>query len=607
MTSLLTLLVLGASLIISADNTLSATEKTGTPSDVQVPLTLPYLPGANQHVRLWPGNSGDGRVLNTSRSAALSHPMASRNGIAPISTVTLLQGWFVRNYTDRQWQLLFRTFASQGIKSVVFATSVDEMVGPGQVLGTPNAYPAGLATAWYSVSKQVKAAYPKISYPGNASGASRSPSEECLYYAQHNGVNNAMTVYVGLNFYPSAWGYRSGNVNGSGRIDPITDSAFCSFEAKLGLLVASDINKQLGGYSSFAGWYWPWEVDNIYFDKNIGDSESSFLPTGYAASAYNNLISMLAESFVPLSSKPRLISPFFNPYYQHTKPCLPYSAYTATEYGNLWQQIFTTTYYGSPIFSKSDIFAPQDAAGAYEPKISDSSSMIGPPSIPTVVSVINEWYPPLLQAASSIPGMQVWANADTFQVDVEEHGDSPIYVENAPIYSPTPWINGAFVQAGFNRIAAQFQAESAVNYGSTYRVSRIMNCSNAYYYDPLSVWSNPAWNIAWGTWQANQTLGNSRRPGSPRISVPRSSNGHCYLKLAVDSSPTGVCGFCIWRDSYTPGTTPYVYCEIPVSPSSSITFVDPDPASNSANHTYTIAAFDVYGNLSAITQFTHTR
>jgi hypothetical protein len=532
--------------------------------------------------------------------------MISGGGIVPISTVTLLQGWTVQNYTDSQWQSLFQTLAKQGVTTVVFATSVDETEGSAQVLGTSGAYPASTATAWYPVSSLVTNSYPNVTYPGNATGASRSPIDECLYYAQHNGVNNGVSVFLGLNFYPDEWGFRSGNVSGSGYTDPITDSSFCSSEAKLGALVASDLNSQFGGYTSFAGWYWPWEVDNIYFDKNIGSKDNSFLPNGYATSAYNNLISMLETSYTPLSGKPRLISPFFNPYYENTEAELPYSAYTASEYGTLWQQIFATKYDGSPLFASTDIFAPQDGAGDYQPQLSGSSSLQGPPSVATIESIITTWYPPLLQAATNISGMQVWANADTYQVDVEAPGSSADYVENDPALPTYPWVDGAFVNAGMSRIAAQFQTEAAVSYAGTYHLAKIMNCSNAYYYDPLGGWANSAWKSAWGSWQVNQILGSLGTPSQPTASGPANSNGHCQLTLSVPTSPNGVCGFNVWRDSYTAGTTPYVCCEIPVSSGPTASFTDPDPSSTKGNHTYYIAAFDVYGNLSPVAQFTHS-
>ena len=532
--------------------------------------------------------------------------MFSGGTIQPISTVTLLQGWMVQNYTDAQWQSLFQSLANQGITSVVFAASVDESEGSGQVLGTSNAYPAGIATAWYPVSGIVSSSYPNVAYPGNATGASRSPIAECLYYAQHNGVNNGMLVYLGLNFYADEWGFRAGNASGSGLTDPITDSAFCSTEANLGALVASDLNSQFGGYSSFAGWYWPWEVDNVYFDKNIGSNQESFLPQGYATAAYNNLIAMLETSYFPLAGKPRLISPFFNPYYMNTASGLPYSAYTAAEYGNLWQQIFATTYQGSNLFANTDIFAPQDGAGDYQPQLSSTSSLQGPPSIPAIQSVINTWYPPLLQAATKVPGMQVWANADTYQVDVQAYGASAHYVENDPAYPTSLWVNGAFVNAGMSRIAAQFQTEATVSYAGTYHIAKIMNCSNAYYDDPLAVWANSAWSTAWKGWQVNQSLGSATAPSAPISSGVANTSGHCQLALSVASSPNGACGFEVWRDSYTPGTTPYVFCQVPVATASSTTFTDPDSGSASGTHTYYVAAYDVYGNLSPVSQFNHT-
>ncbi len=606
MVTLLSSLLLGASLAASSGDMNATSVPTKVAQQTHGKRSVPRLPGANQHVRQWPGTSGDGRVGTLNRPEVGGHRKGSGNSIPPVSTVTLLQGWTVQNYTDAQWQSLFQGLANQGIKSVVFASSVDENEGAGQVLGTPNAYPAATATAWYPVSSLVTTSYPNVSYSGNATGASRSPVDECLYYAQHNGVNNSMTVYVGLNFYADEWGFRSGNINGSGYIDPITDSSFCASEAKLATLVASDLNNQFGGYSSFAGWYWPWEVDNIYFDKNIGDSQNSFLPTGYAASAYANLISMLETSYFPLSAKPRLISPFFNPYYQNTVAELPYQAYTASEYGTLWQQIFSTVYQGSSLFTSKDIFAPQDGAGDYLPQISGSSSLQGPPSAAAVQSIINTWYPPLLQAAANIYGMQVWANADTYQIDVEAIGAPAVYVENDPAYPTSPWVDGAFVSAGISRIAAQFQAEASVTYAGTYRVSQIMNCSNAYYDDPIAVWSNSAWGSAWKTWQVNQSVGLSGAPSIPTSTGPTNANGHCALTLTVASSPNGVCGFNIWRDSYTAGTTPYVCCEIPISSGSATTFTDPDANSNVGNHTYYVVAYDVFGNQSSVAQFAHS-
>jgi len=534
----------------------------------------------------------------------------------PTSNTTLLQAWYVSQLSDAQWQQLMTGLKGQGITSVVLQTTIDEY--PTYITQDPPDYqpvyntnqtpPPGYylhtMLALYPTAIKYADGVHTIDYYGDTPGAPGvSPFEECLKYAQANSIN----VYVGLNSYPDAWGWNEGDDF------PFTqDSAWCKYEYQRASAVATELytlfhnsNPGYKNYSSFYGWYWPNEVDNVNFNNNTSFNSPSVPYYIGTSQAYANVITMLQNNFATFNSlnsaMPRMLSPFFNPQYTtiystpNTTPPVYY--YTADDYRQTLQGILTSpiaTGSQTPLFKSGDILALQDSAGDYFGLYNTTTQSWNWPLqsiVPNVSgnlqSQIDTWFYSVCQAVNQVTGMLFWSNADTYQVQTDTYDQA--------LTIPNYW----YESAPINRVSVQFTEEAKY-------VTNIMNCSNAFYDSPMTnLWSNMAYFNAWNYWYTNKTL-NLTTPPAPTNVLINSQNGSIQLNWRILLGVNGDCGFVVWRDNSDSTSEPYIRSPLSKNEDNYVdtellTFTDPDTTSFGKAHTYYLQDFDAFGNTSSVT------
>jgi len=243
-----------------------------------------------------------------------------------------------------------------GIQKLIVQTTVDES----SLQTTPPSYtPTSMLSLYPS---QIHG----MTYRGNTPGTSISPVESILKHAQAKNVS----VFLGLNSYDAAWFY------GFNNRPFVTDTNWGALEAARGNAIADELS---GLYRSkypnaFAGWYWPWEIDN---------SPAMLLPSTQTALAktMNATFNHLATIGAGL---PVIISPFFNQ-----------TMSSPAQGESYWKAMFAQL----ANFGARGIFAPQDGIGA------------GNVTLPQLAA----WFDALGGAVASKQGLKFWANCETFE------------------------------------------------------------------------------------------------------------------------------------------------------------------------------------------------
>ncbi len=254
-----------------------------------------------------------------------------------------------------------------GIKKLIIQSTVDES---SQQTKPPSYSPTSMLSLYPSKIKDSK-------YCGNTPNTQISPVESILKHAQASGVS----VYLGLNFYQSAWFY-------SFTSRPfVTDTNWGSLEASRGNAIADELSTLYRAKypNAFAGWYWPWEIDN---------SQAMRYPSTVTA-----LAKMMNANFNHLATigggLPVIISPFFNPLLS-----------TPGEVTSYWTSLFSQL----PNFGAKGIFAPQDGIGAGD----------------VLLTQIPAWFGALASAVATKPGLKFWANCETFQIASTGNSTAPM-------------------------------------------------------------------------------------------------------------------------------------------------------------------------------------
>ncbi|CAN5356946.1 hypothetical protein BH11ARM1_BH11ARM1_08930 [soil metagenome] len=269
---------------------------------------------------------------------------------------TFIQSWLAASYSAAQWNAEFDSMQAVGMDTLIVQTTMDEVTNQNPPSYSPT-------TKWTMYPSSISG----TTYRGNAPGTSISPIELILQTAEARGIK----VYIGLNWYDSAWFYRPSSPG----VPFIQDSYWCGLEAARGNTMASEMySAYKASYpNAFYGWYWPWEVDNADFGNSY---------------AKNALISMMNANCNYLksldSSMPILVSPFYNN-----------ALGTASSYKQFWISVLgQLTNYGA-----GDIFAPQDGVGAGH----------------STVGQVTTWYTNLANAVATKTGLQMWSNTENFQ------------------------------------------------------------------------------------------------------------------------------------------------------------------------------------------------
>lgn len=202
--------------------------------------------------------------------------------------------------------------------------------------------------------------------------------ENCLRNAERAGFK----VFLGLNFNEKWW-------------NPPYPVEWLSQQMDLGNKVADDLVKRYKNrYGNVMyGWYWVWEVDNLNWQTT--DRQDLL------AKALNTNLDHL-HTITP--AMPFMLCPFMN-----------YKCGNSTDYRKMWEYVFAGTH-----FKAGDIFAPQDCIGAGGLKL----------------ELLAEWFSQLQQAVFSIPGLQFWSDAETFDQRFWTSAPLDRFVEQMNIVQP---------------------------------------------------------------------------------------------------------------------------------------------------------------------------
>ena len=218
-----------------------------------------------------------------------------------------------------------------------------------------NACLGQLVLQWSADSKTYETTYP-TSLSGWVQGTSTDVVGLGLTAADAKGVS----VYVGL------------NTNSDWFTKHADDTTFLSNQATIANQLADEIWHNYGTHSSFAGWYFPFEVDNFFFTTTTEwDNLVTFLNT-----VFNHVHSA--------TSKPIIIAPFFN----------TSGGQTSSQWQTMWAYILQRT--------SIDTIALQDGVGVGH----------------ATASQLPSWFSATQSAISSgHPSTQLWADTETLTID----------------------------------------------------------------------------------------------------------------------------------------------------------------------------------------------
>lgn len=250
----------------------------------------------------------------------------------PIANGTFIQNDLVARWDDRRWQEELHALKEAGMHYIVLAPTLH--TGKDGVSTT--VYPSGLPGV-------------RQEYPSDL-------VENCLRNAKKAGFK----VFLGLNLHERWW-------------DADFSEAWLNEQMEVGNNVADELVKKYKRRydSTFYGWYWVWEVDNLH-------CKTTALQDVLAAVLNRNLDHL--HKLTP--SMPFMLCPFMN-----------YRVGTPDENQRMWTYVFARTH-----FKPGDIFAPQDGVGAGGLDLDR----------------LEDWYARLRAAVDTKPGLLFWSDAETF-------------------------------------------------------------------------------------------------------------------------------------------------------------------------------------------------
>lgn len=332
----------------------------------------------------------------------------------------------------------------------------------------------------------------------------------CLKAAEKSG----MKVFLATDFNNAWW-----NVS-------INDTDWFKNEMNKTNLICNELYKRYHSKypHAFYGWYFPYEVDNAKFN-----SKDAF---GNLAQGININLNYLNSSKQRL---PFLMSPFINS-----------DMGTAKEYADNWKYFFSKVN-----LQKGDVFCPQDSVG--------SGGMD--------INQINPWFTALRKAVNTKKGLQLWANAETFD-----------YVNNS--------------SASLDRFINQLKLEQPC-------VDKIVSFSYSHYYSPNNI--NPGFNKAYSQYVKEGGLKNNNVPKPKNLTVSTIDKNEFKLTWNSPSRNDNIEGYKIYRNGvliFNPvvqrkygGQTKQFYLSV----------VDKPILQNNVRlFTYSVKSVDFYGNESHV-------
>ena len=252
----------------------------------------------------------------------------------PTADGTFIQAFLVKDWSDDKWLSELQYLKDVGMHYVILQTTADRSNG-GKLM---TIYPTSLTGC-----EMYDGYYDVV--------------DACLRNAKKMGFK----VFLGLNFDNGWWKKYA------------WDPVWLYDRMEEGNLIADELydlyHKKYS--STFYGWYWPWEIDNLNF-KWSGTQKA-------VANAININLQHLQTTNRRL---PFMISPFMNSRYG-----------SFVEYKNIWTNILANTDLGS-----GDILCPQDS--------------VGTGGVST--NAVSDWFSSLRQAVNTRPGLLLWSDAEIF-------------------------------------------------------------------------------------------------------------------------------------------------------------------------------------------------
>ena len=221
----------------------------------------------------------------------------------------------------------------------------------------------------------------KAIYPSTLNNVQSEYPTDLIDICLRNAQKAGFKVFIGINFHNSWW--RS------------YTPEWLFKQMKLGNQVANelvDLYKEKYG-DTFYGWYWVWEIDNLNYKTR---QKQDML-----INALNMNIDYLNEITPDM---PFLFCPFVN-----------YRIGNSHENRDMWKYMLPQVH-----FREGDIFGPQDCIGAGGLEL----------------SMLDEWFRLMSEVVDSIPGLQFWSDAETFDQRFWTAGTLDRFVEQLQIVEP---------------------------------------------------------------------------------------------------------------------------------------------------------------------------
>lgn len=259
---------------------------------------------------------------------------AAEGGVKYMPRGSFMQSWMMENWTEADWEKEIKAMKELGMDIIILQGTVD--------------------------TKNNKAIY-ATQMPGYKG---RKGSKDMVEATFRQAKKHGMKVMLGLNWNDDWWKLYS------------SDSQWLNGEMEKGNRVADDLKKIfIEKYpQQFYGWYWQWEIDNYFHQK-----QENWENLSKAISISCNYLHKLTPG------KPVMICPFANP--DLGKP---------SDYGKLWNYVVAHS-----DMAAGDILCPQDGLGG-EVLTTDN---------------FTDWFKMYKQAVSQKPGLLLWSDLETFGKD----------------------------------------------------------------------------------------------------------------------------------------------------------------------------------------------
>jgi hypothetical protein len=223
---------------------------------------------------------------------------------------------------------------------------------------------------------------PKAIYATSMDNVKSKYSTDLIDICLRNAREAGFKVFIGLNFHDRWW-------------QPSYSPEWLHEQMEIGNRVADElVSLYKNKYdSTFYGWYWSWEIDNLNYKTQQRQN--------MLINALNININHLNEITPDM---PFLFCPFVN-----------YRIGDSHENRDMWKYILPQVH-----FREGDIFGPQDCIGAGGLEL----------------SMLGEWFGLMSEVVDSIPGLQFWSDAETFDQRFWTAGTLDRFVEQLQIVEP---------------------------------------------------------------------------------------------------------------------------------------------------------------------------